>query len=150
MKEMDITKMEFLLTLNDIIIVQRFYNVRNYNPSVRNSFEIYDLMFQIKNELQNDLKWKTIVYMIDNKSLIEQDAKVMNTSMTDQPEYFNMYIKLGDETICHRQFDAKMYPPKVRYTVDVRPYLKSILKDLTDIFSEQNLTYEYLGLPLEV
>jgi hypothetical protein len=149
MKEMDITKMEFLLTLNDIIIVQRFYNVRNYNPSVRNSFEIYDLMFQIKNELQNDLKWKTIVYMIDNKSLIEQDAKVMNTSMTDQPEYFNMYIKLGDETICHRQFDAKMYPPKVRYTVDVRPYLKSILKDLTDIFSEENLTYEYLGLPLE-
>jgi hypothetical protein len=139
MKEMDITKMEFLLTLNDIIIVQRFYNVRNYNPSVRNSFEIYDLMFQIKNELQNDLKWKTIVYMIDNKSLIEQDAKVMNTSMTDQPEYFNMYIKLGDETICHRQFDAKMYPPKVRYTVDVRPYLKSILKDLTDIFSEENL-----------
>jgi hypothetical protein len=142
--------MEFLLTLNDIIIVQRFYNVRNYNPSVRNSFELYDLMYQIKNELQNDLKWKTIVYMIDNKSLIEQDAKVMNTSMTDQPEYFNMYIKLGDETICHRQFDAKMYPPKVRYTVDVRPYLKSILKDLTDIFSEENLTYEYLGLPLEV
>jgi len=150
MKEMDITKMEFLLTLNDIIIVQRFYNVRNYNPSVRNSFEIYDLMFQIKNELQNDLKWKTIIYMIDNKSLIEQDAKVMNTSMTNQPEFFNMYIKLGDETICHRQFDAKMYPPKVRYTVDVRPYLKSILKDLTDIFSEENLTYEYLGLPLEV
>jgi hypothetical protein len=150
MKEMDITKMEFLLTLNDIIIVQRFYNVRNYNSSVRNSLEIYDLMFQIKNELQNDLKCKTIVYMIDNKSLIEQDAKVMNTSMTDQPEYFNMYIKLGDETICHRQFDAKMYPPKVRYTVDVRPYLKSILKDLTDIFSEENLTYEYLGLPLEV
>lgn len=150
MKEMDITKMEFLLTLNDIIIVQRFYNVRNYNPSVRNSFEIYDLMFQIKNELQNDLKWKTIVYMIDNKSLIEQDSKVMNTSMTNEPEFFNMCIKLGDETICHRQFDAKMYPPKVRYTVDVRPYLKSILKDLTDIFSEQNLTYEYLGLPLEV
>jgi hypothetical protein len=149
MKEMDITKMEFLLTLNDIIIVQRFYNVRNYNPSVRNSFEIYDLMFQIKNELQNDLKWKTIVYMIDNKSLIEQDAKVMNTSMTNEPEFFNMYIKVGDETICHRQFDAKMYPPKIRYTVDVRPYLKSILKDLTDIFSEENLTYEYLGLPLE-
>jgi hypothetical protein len=88
--------------------------------------------------------------MVDNKNLIEQDPNVMNTSMTDKPEYFNMYIKLGDQTICHRQFDAKMYPPKVRYTVDVRPYLKSILKDLTDIFSENNLTYEYLGLPLEV
>jgi hypothetical protein len=150
MKEMEITKMEFLLTLNDIIIVQRFYNVRDYNSSVKNSVELYDLMFQIKNELQNDLKWKTVVYMVDNKNLIEQDQNVMNTSMTDKPEYFNMYIKVGEQTICHRQFDAKMYPPKIRYTVDVRPYLKSILKDLTDIFSEENLTYEYLGLPLEV
>ena len=150
MKEMDITKMEFLLTLNDIIIVQRFYNVRDYNPRVKNSFELYDLMFQIKNELQNDLKWKTLVYMMDNKSYIEQDHGVMKTSMTEGPENFNMYIKVGDETICHRQYDAKLYPPKIRYTVDVRPYLKSILKDLTDIFSEENLTYEYLGLPLEV
>lgn len=150
MKEMDITKMEFLLTLNDIIIVQRFFNVRNYDPKVKNSFELYELMYQIKNELQDDLRWKTIVYMMDNKSLIEQDKNVMNTSMTNEAEYFNMYIKVGDETICHRQYDAKIYPPKVRYTVDVRPYLKSILKDLTDIFSEKNLTYEYLGLPLEV
>ena len=149
MKEMEITKMEFLLTLNDIIIVQRFFNVRGYNPKVKNSVELYDLMYQIKNELQNDLKWKTVVYMIDNKSLIEQDQNVMKTSMTDEAENFNMYIKVNDETICHRQFDAKLYPPKVRYTVDVRPYLKSILRDLTDIFSEENLTLEYLGLPLE-
>lgn len=150
MKEQDITKMEFLLTLNDIIIVQRFFNVRNYNPRVKNSFDLYELVYQIKNELQNDLKWKTVVYMVDNKNLIEQDPKVMNTSMTDGPENFNMYIKLGDQTICHRQFDAKMYPPKVRYTVDVRPYLKNILRDLTDIFSERKLSFEYLGLPLEV
>lgn len=150
MKEQDITKMEFLLTLNDIIIVQRFFNVRNYNPRVKNSFDLYELVYQIKNELQNDLKWKTVVYMVDNRNLIEQDPKVMNTSMTDGPENFNMYIKLGDQTICHRQFDAKMYPPKVRYTVDVRPYLKNILRDLTDIFSERKLSFEYLGLPLEV
>lgn len=150
MNEQEITKMEFLLTLNDIIIVQRFFNVRDYNPKVKNSFELYELMYHIKNQLQNDLKWKTVVYMMDNKNLIEQDPNVMNTSMTDKPEYFNMFIKVGEQTICHRHFDAKMYPPKIRYTVDVRPYLKSILKDLTDIFSEQNLSYEYLGLPLEV
>jgi hypothetical protein len=59
-----------------------------------------------------------------------------------------LYIKVGDETICHRQFNAKMYPPKVRYTVDVRPYLKNILKGLTDIFSDENLTYTYLDLEL--
>jgi hypothetical protein len=149
MKEQEITKMEFLLTLNNIIIVQRFFNVKDYNPRVRNSVDLYELVYQIKNQLQNDLKWKTVVYMIDNKSHIENDPKVMNTSMTEGPENFNMYIKIGDQTICHRTFDAKIYPPKVRYTVDVRPYLKSILNDLTDIFSERELTFEYLGLPTE-
>ena len=32
----DITKMEFLLTLNDDIIVQRYYNVKGYNEGTNN------------------------------------------------------------------------------------------------------------------
>jgi hypothetical protein len=34
MKEESITKMEFLLTLNDNFVVQRFYKVRNYNTKI--------------------------------------------------------------------------------------------------------------------
>jgi hypothetical protein len=74
----------------------------------------------------------------------------LNTSFTDGPEFFNIFIKQNDMTICHRQFDAKIYPPKIRYTVDIRPYIKSILYSLTDIFSHEDLTYEYLGLNTKV
>jgi len=150
MKEQEMVKMELLLTLNDSIIVQRFFNVKGYEPSAKNSLEIYEYLIDVKKELEYDLKMKTVVYMIDNRSLIEDDQSVLNTSMTDGPEFFNIFIKVGEQTICHRQFDAKKYPPKVRYTVDVRPHLKNILRELTDIFSSENLTYEYLGLPLEV
>lgn len=150
MKEQDAIKLEFLLTLNDIIIVQRFFNVKGYNHRVKNSWELYELMSGIQDQLQYSLKMKTTTYMLDNMDYIIQDPTIMNTSMTEGPENFNMYIKIDNETICHRQFDAKLYPPKVRYTVDVRPYLKSILRDLTDIFSERKLTFDYLGLPLEV
>jgi len=150
MKEQDAIKLEFLLTLNDIIIVQRFFNVKGYNHRVKNSWELYELMSGIQNQLQYSLKMKTTTYMLDNMDYIIQDPTIMNTSMTEGPENFNMYIKIDNETICHRQFDAKLYPPKVRYTVDVRPYLKNILRDLTDIFSERKLTFDYLGLPLEV
>jgi hypothetical protein len=150
MKEQDAIKLEFLLTLNDIIIVQRFFNVKGYNSRVKNSWDLYELMSGIQNQLQYSLKMKTTTYMLDNMDYIIQDPTIMNTSMTEGPENFNMYLKIDNETICHRQFNAKMYPPKVRYTVDVRPYLKSILRDLTDIFSERKLTFDYLGLPLEV
>ena len=53
------------------------------------------------------------------------------------------HIKIGDMTICQRTFNAKHYPPKIRYTVDLRPQLKSVLNDLTDIFSGKNFNYYY-------
>lgn len=149
-EQQDLTRMEFLLTLNDRIVVQRFYNVRDYNPRAKNSYDIYEYVRWVKDLLEQDLKMRTVNYMIDNKEQILEDDSVLKTSMTDGPENFNIYIKTNDETICHRQFNAKIYPPKVRYTVDVRPHLKEILRGLTDIFSAKDLSYEYLGLPLEV
>jgi hypothetical protein len=98
--------------------------------------------------LQYDLKMKTVIYMLDNKESIMRDPSIMETSFTDGPEIFNLYIKLNEQTLCHRIFDGKKFPPKVRYTVDVRPYLKEILKTLTDIFSETELNFKYLSFDL--
>jgi hypothetical protein len=148
MKEMDSTKMEFLLTLNDNIVVQRFFNVRNYNPKAKNSLELYEFVKSLSEELHYYLKMKTVVYMMDNRDAIEHDASIMNTSFTDGPEVFNLFVKVGEQTICHRVFDGKRYPPKVRYTVDVRPFLKDVLRELTDIFSNNKLSYKYLEFDL--
>jgi hypothetical protein len=148
MREQETTKMEFLLTLNDNIVVQRFFNVRGFNPKAKNSIELYEYISEFKNELKEYLKMKTLVYMMDNKDVIENDPTIMETSYTDGPEIFNIFIKLGEQTICHRIFDGKLYPPKVRYTVDVRPILKETLRNLTDIFSEKKLSYNYLELDL--
>lgn len=145
---MDSTKMEFLLTLNDNIVVQRFFNVRNYNPKAKNSLELYEFMKALSEELHYYLKMKTVVYMMDNRDSIEHDVSIMNTSFTDGAEVFNLFVKVGEQTICHRVFDGKRYPPKVRYTVDVRPFLKDVLRELTDIFSNNKLSYKYLEFDL--
>jgi hypothetical protein len=148
MREQESTKMEFLLTLNDNIVVQRFFNVRGFNPKAKSSVELYEFVGEFKEELQEYLKMKTLVYMMDNKDSIIHDPSIMDTSFTDGPEMFNIIIKLGEQTICHRIFDGKFYPPKVRYTVDVRPFLKETLRGLTDIFSDKKLSYNYLELDL--
>lgn len=148
MKEQEIVKLEFLLTLNDNIVVQRFFNVKGYNPDAKNSMELYEFVKSFKETLHYDLKMKTVSYMIDNKDAIMNDPSVMDTSFTEDAENFNIYIRNGDQTLCHRIFDGKIYPPKIRYTVDVRPYLKELLKTLTDIFSEPKLSYDYLGFNL--
>lgn len=150
MKNQELTKLEFLLTVNDNIIVQRFFNVKNYNERARNSEDFYEYIRHIQSLIQADLKKRTVSYMLDNKFEIYDNPQIMETSITEGPERFNIYIKSTEKTLCHRVFDAKIYPPKVRYTVDLRPHLKEILSDLTDIFSSENLSYEYLGLPLNV
>ena len=148
MKEQESTKMEFLLTLNDNIVVQRFFNVRGYVPKAKNSLELHEFIKALSEELHYYLKMKTVVYMMENQEAIIHDASIMETSFTEGPENFNIYIKVGDTVLNHRQFDGKLYPPKVRYTVDVRPFLKEVLRELTDIFSNKKLTYKYLELDL--
>ena len=143
MREQEITKVEFLLMCNDNIVVQRFFNVKGFNKNAGKSEEFYDYIRTFCNDLQYNLKMRSVVYMLDNQYEISENPEVLNTSITDGKENFNLYIKVGDLTICQRRFDAKVYPPKVRYTVDLRPKLKGILNDLTDIFSGKNFNYFY-------
>jgi len=150
MKDQESVKLEFLMMVNDNIIVQRFFNVREFNKNAKNSLELYELIREFKDDIQTQLSLKTVTYMTDNMYEIINNPAILETSYIDGPEYFNIFIKQNDVTICHRQVDAKIYPPKVRYTVDVRPHLKNLLMSLTDIFSDENLTYDYLDVSLSV
>ncbi len=146
MKEQnDVTKVEFLITLNNNFVVQRFFNVKGYHEKAENSVELYEYIKYLSESLQTKLRNKCMVYMLDNRYQIEEDPSVLETSNTDGPEVFNIILKVGNKTICHRVIDAKLYPPKVRYTLDIRPDIKNILRELTDILSDKNLSYQYLN-----
>jgi hypothetical protein len=148
MNQNEMTKMEFLLTLNENIVVQRFYNVRGFNPKAKNSMDVYDQVYDFTERLQKYLKMRSVDYLLENEYQISEDPQVLETSFTDGPENFNIFVKIDGDMIHHRQFDAKIYPPKVRYTVDVRFLLKDLLRELTEIFSSKNLTLDYMGVRL--
>jgi len=143
MREQDVTKVEFLLMCNDNIVVQRFFNVKGFNKNAHKSEHFYEYIKSFCNELQYDLKMRSVIYMLENQYEIMENPEVLNTSITEGDEIFNLYIKVENMTICQRSFDAKVYPPKVRYTVDLRPKLKTILSELTDIFSGKKFNYFY-------
>ena len=150
MKEQESTKLEFLMTVNQNIIVQRFFNVRDYNPNAKYSEDLYLFLKEFKDLVSAEFKLKSVVYLLENKEEIKDNPELLNTSYTDGPENFNIYIKINDMTICHRMFDAKVFPPKIRYTVDIRPHIKRLLTSLTDIFSSNELSYEYAEVKLDV
>jgi hypothetical protein len=149
MKEQnDVTKVEFLMTLNNNFVVQRFFNVKGFNEKAKNSVELTDYIKDLSDYLKTKLRNKCVVYMLENRYQIEEDPTILETSKTDGPEVFNIILKVGNETICHRIIDAKVYPPKVRYTLDIRPDIKNILRELTDILSDKNLSFEMMNYSL--
>lgn len=144
----DVTKVEFLMTLNNNFVVQRFFNVKGFNEKAKNSVELTEYIKDLSEYLKTKLRNKCMVYMLDNRYQIEEDPSILETSNTDGPEIFNIILKVGNETICHRIIDAKVYPPKVRYTLDIRPDIKNILRELTDILSDKNLSFEMMNYSL--
>jgi len=148
MREQELSKIEFLMTCNDDIIVQRFFNVRDFNENSFKSVELLNYLSGLSDFLKNELKLKSNFYLLDNEYEIMTDPNVLSTDKTDSDEMFNLILKKGDKIMYHIVFDAKLYPPKVRYSVDIRPHLKTILYDLTSIMSDTNLTYELDGYKL--
>lgn len=148
MKETDVIKMEFLITLNDNIVIQRYFNVRGYNPMAKSSLNMSYYLKDFVSQFEYDQKMRSVVYLLENQEQIIEDQNVLDTSNTSGPEIFNFYIKVGEQTICHRILNAKIFPPKIRYTVDIRQQVKSVLKDLTDIFSDEKFVTSYMNYSL--
>lgn len=149
MEDKKITKFEFLLTLEDHIICQRYFNVKSFKSRNIKSLDLYDVVNSIKSEINDSLKKKSLDYLM---SLYNTYTHTVNLSQqdleNDNKENFNIYIKLNNEVVTHRIFPAWIYPGKVRYTVDVRPKISGFLKDLTDVLSAQKVQRKYLETTL--
>ncbi len=122
--------------------------MKDYNPKAKNSVELLELLDEFVGKMKQHLKMKSVSYMSDNHYEIMENPEVLETSFTDGPEVFNLYLKYNGYIMYHYTFDAKPYPPKVRYTVDIRPYLKGVLSNLTEVFSSKNLTYNLMNYSL--
>ncbi len=145
--QQDLTKFEFLLTLEKNIVCQRFFNVPNYNPKARRSLDLYYYVKNICEDISQDLKIKSSDYLCENQNFFLSSDYVDEISDKDK-ESFLLQIKFGDEVFIERIFPAHYFHPKVRYTVDIRPRLKKILGNLTDILSSRDLETTYLNYQL--
>lgn len=143
----DVTKFEFLLTLEGNIIIQRFFNVRDYNPQARRSMDLHHTVKNICEEISEDLKIKSSNYMCENQNYFYGSESVEDDGENNE-EYFLLEIKLGDDVFIQRIFPAHVFHPKARYSVDIRPKVRKILSSLTDVLSADELEVTYLNYEL--
>ena len=140
-------KFDFLLTLENNIICQRFFNVHDYNPVSRRSMDLHYYIQDICVEISEDLKIKSSNYLVENQNYILNSTYVEDPKETEE-QYFLLQVKQGNDVFIERIFLASVFHPKVRYSVDIRPNLRRILSDLTDIMSREDLETVYLQYEL--
>jgi len=143
----ELTKLEFLLTLEGNIICQRYFNVRDFNPQATRSMDLHEYVKSICRKISDDLRIKSSNYLCENKEYILGLENVEDTTAAEN-EHFLLQIKQNDHVFIQRIFPAYVFHPKVRYTVDIRPMLKNFLSDLTTIMSMDELETTYLGYKL--
>jgi hypothetical protein len=134
-------KFEFLLTLNKNIICQRYFNVRNYNPKSARSLDLYYTMRDIVSDIIDTLKAKTT-------DIISEFYRDEVSNLQGQEEHFTITIKRENTNIIQYIFPADLYPPRVKYSVDIRPQISYFLREITDTLSRKRLTTKYLDKEL--
>lgn len=145
------TLVEFSITLNDNIVIRREFEMDKYNPLVRKSLEWYDHVSDIRNWLENFLILKSSEFMSVYSDEIIMNSDFMRNQSNSNEENFNVFIKVDGEVIAHRVIDAKIFPPSVRYTLDIRPFMSDIRSQLVKLLSSRRgLTHNYLGYNLVV
>lgn len=147
MSNQDVKMFEFLLTIDNNIIVQRIFSVKGYNKKVKNSLDLYDTVTSISKRIEEDMKMKNLIYMSENEEYISSDENQENTYQIKK-DNFLLEIKSDDEVFIQRSFPAYVYHPKVR--VDIRHMLRAFLSELTDTLSSLDLEENYLDKKLEV
>ena len=154
MNNQDLTKCEFLLTLEGNIIIQRFFSVKDFNPEATNSVELYECVKEICDIISDDLKIKNSEFLYENQNFFFNSEDVESEEEIKE-EYFLLEVKIEDDVFMERIFPAHVYHPKARYAVDIRPKVRMILGMLTDtlslthpetVYMDYNLGYKNGGI----
>lgn len=148
MTSQDITKFEFVLTLGKHIVIQRYFNVKDYNYKSKNSMDIYYEISDICEEISYNLKLKSMEYEYEELNYIT-DSHISDDDQTNKDEHFLLELKLGNDVFISRIFPAHVYHPRARYTVDVRQNVKKYLLNLSNILSSNDLEKSYLEYELK-
>jgi len=147
-------KFEFVFYINKNIIVQRYFSIKNYNKDVLRSIDLAICVKNVAELIKKDLKNKSIDFLWRNydefaeREVIEEQLKNSEKNIYENEDIYDFEIKVDDKVIASTQFTGNVYPQRVRYSVDVRRLIPSIITEIQNTFSQEYFDVEYNGISL--
>lgn len=143
-KEIEKMPYEFILYINNNIVCQRYFNIKNFNPKSISSLDIRDVIEDSCNIVKNDLKQKTFDYLYKyfNPYVVQKEEEIDRRNVYENEDFFDLEIRIDDngvrKTVARQRFTGNVYPPKVRYSVDIRELIPKIISCIQSGLSRKN------------
>ena len=152
-KKIEEQRFEFVLYINDNIICQRYFNVKDYNPDSIKSLEMKELIDRIAGLnistigqhgiIPNKLKEKSVDYLWENYNpyFIQTEENMRNKPL--KLDNFQFEIKVDKVLVAKTHFPNYFFTPSVKYKVDIKEVIPEIITEIKDYLSQKKYTLEY-------
>ena len=144
-------RFEFLLHINGHIIVQRYFHVMNYNKNVCNSMDMRWQLDDFIGLIKEDLHQKTEEFLWTryNPYVAQRIPDYPSDSIYLKSHVFKFEIKIDKETVIEGDFDGSIYPPGVRYQIDIKGVIPDIVYNIRQVLASKKLTKNYGKVQLQ-
>jgi|TARA_R110000796_G_scaffold252005_4_gene384834 hypothetical protein len=133
-------KFEFILRINDNIICQRYFNIRGYNNRAKDSIDLRWDLGDIVTTIQSYLGKKTEDFLWLNYNPYSSKNSVVKEVDKQEEDYFTFEIRVDGKVIIIERFTGMDFPPKVRYSVNIKSLIPSIISKIQRGLSQRKYT----------
>ena len=144
---------EFLLLINKKPIVGRNFQIKGYNPQSLRSFEMKETIDEAVEVIQKQflLKSRSYLWRYYNPyqpQIINEEEGDNKKNIYENEDIFTLQIKVKGRVVAEKMFSGNVYPPKVRYDVDIRSIIPEIISTIQNGLTLKKYTKEYCGYEL--
>lgn len=150
MKKVEKTPYEFYLYINENIVCQRYFQLRGFNEKSLHSIELKETIDRVAHIVQKDLLNKTRDYLYSYYNPYEEQKSedIQRTDILENQDVFDVEIRINEKIVAKKRFPGNVYPPKVRYSVNIRELIPEIIQTIQENLSQKKYVTEYAGIEL--
>lgn len=127
MKTKNDYQFDFKLFINDKIICQRFFKDDNYKKNHIDFNEAVEIITVTTNLIKDFIKSESIELLWKNYDPYSQKAMFHKEPIND---LFTVTISYNSKLIASSCIEGYIYPPKVKYQVDIRTIMPIIFSNI--------------------
>jgi hypothetical protein len=144
-KSIEEQRFEFLLYINGNIICQRYFNIRGFNENSIKSLYLKYTHDYCVDIIKEHLKAKTVNYLWEffNPYKEQTEEEVPRGDIYEKEDVYGFEIRVDKKSVIESKFTGNVYPPKVRYQVDIKEIIPKIISEIREGLSQKNYSNQW-------